>query len=238
MHLRILGIVVAAGVLCGAQARAEVRVSMANGRVSVSASNATPRQILIEWARVGQTQIVNAERLTGPPISIELADVSEAQALDTLLRTAGGGYLAAPRATDLANASQFDRIFIVVASSPVRPAAAAAPPRPTAPMTPAAFQAPSFPQPADQPQDDQPAQQTAAPPPPSPVPAGPAAFSTFPQPQAAPPRTTPAQAAPNQAPNGEVVPPPNSAAPVLGVARPGMPSAPVPATQQPGLAPR
>jgi len=43
----------------------------------------------------GQTRIVNVDRLSGPPVSIELTNVPEAQALDTLLR-AVSGYLAAP----------------------------------------------------------------------------------------------------------------------------------------------
>ena len=40
-------------------ARADVQLTMQNGRVSLVAKDATVRQILTEWARVGQTQIVN-----------------------------------------------------------------------------------------------------------------------------------------------------------------------------------
>ena len=37
---------------------------MQNGRVSITAKDATLRQILTEWARVGQTKIVNVERIS------------------------------------------------------------------------------------------------------------------------------------------------------------------------------
>src|SRR3954463_11408716 len=96
MRLRLLGTIVAAAALFASPARADVRVSIANGRVTIVATDATPRQILEEWARVGRARVVNAERLTGPATSIDLENVPEAQALDTVLRSAGG-YVAAPR---------------------------------------------------------------------------------------------------------------------------------------------
>ena len=100
---------------------ADVHVTIADGKVSVSAKDATIGQILNEWARVGQTRIVNMDRLPGAPLTLELTDVSESQALDTLLRSASG-YLAAPRAVALPNASAYDRIFVLATSSgtPVR----------------------------------------------------------------------------------------------------------------------
>src|SRR4030095_3626167 len=80
----------------GAPAFADVQVSMQNGRVSVVAKDATLRQILTEWARVGQTKVVNVERIPGAPMTIELRDIPEAQALEILLRSLSG-YVAAPR---------------------------------------------------------------------------------------------------------------------------------------------
>src|SRR5438094_453851 len=108
---------------------ADVRVTMHDGRVTVVASDATPRQILTEWARVGQTKIVNVERIPGGPISIELTSVPEAQALDILLRSLSG-YITAPRAADAANLSQFDRIIIMPTLASARPAVSSAPPPP------------------------------------------------------------------------------------------------------------
>ena len=221
MRLRLLGTIVAAAACCAVPARADVRVSIANGRVSVSATNATPRQILTEWARAGQTRVVNAERLTGPPKSLELTNVPEAQALDTVLRSAGG-YVAAPRPVDVPNASQFDRIFILAASSPVR--AGAAPP-PASP--PAAFQPPAIAQPGDQPPDDQPTR-PVPPPQPNVGPPRPAPFSTFPQPQPIQQRGV-VPIVPPPAPAADPSQPGAVTAPV-GVARPGMPTP----TQQPG----
>ena len=77
-------------------ASADVQVTMQNGRVTVIAKNATLAQILAEWARVGQTKIVNGERVPGGPVTLQLTDMPEQQALDTLLRSIAG-YMAAPR---------------------------------------------------------------------------------------------------------------------------------------------
>jgi hypothetical protein len=213
MRTRLFGSITAALVLVALPARAEVRVTIANGLVSISAQDATVRQILTEWARVGQTRIVNVERLGGAPMSIELTDVPEGQALDTLLRSYAG-YLAAPRAVDLPNASHFDRVVVLAtASTPV----SSAPARPVAPAPapqPPVFQPPQFIPPSDEPSDDQPRQgPNNGPPGP---PRGPA-FSTFPQP---PVGGRQAPAAPSAAP----------AAPI-GVSTPGMP-VPVPQQQQ------
>ena len=52
-----------------APAHADVQLRIENGRVSLKATNATVREILAEWARVGQTQIVNGERMPGGPIT-------------------------------------------------------------------------------------------------------------------------------------------------------------------------
>jgi hypothetical protein len=238
MRLRLLGTVVAAAAFVASPAHADVRVSMANGRVTVVATDATPRQILEEWARIGQTRIVNADRLIGPPMSLELQDVPEAQALDTLLRSASG-YVAAPRADDLPNASQFDRIFILATSSPARPAAA--PPAAQGPApAPAPFRPPVFPSGGDSP----PAEQQIAQPPAQPgaVAPRPPVFTTFPQPQPIPPR--PAEVQPPAATGNQVGGPampsatPGAApqgAPVIGSTRPGLP---VPVPQQPGQAPQ
>src|SRR5262249_61677242 len=101
---------------------ADVRLTLNSGRVTVVAKDATVRQILAEWARVGQTKIVNAERIPGGPVTLELADVPEGEALQVLLRSVSG-YVAAPRPETIANASQFDRIMVMPTSSPARPPA-------------------------------------------------------------------------------------------------------------------
>src|SRR5213594_3293119 len=73
-----------------------IRLSIHDGRVWLTATNATARQILTEWARVGHTRVVNGDRIPGGPLTLQLDGVVEQQALDVLLRSAGG-FIAAPR---------------------------------------------------------------------------------------------------------------------------------------------
>jgi len=114
--------VVAACVGLASPASADVQVSIRNGLITVIAKDATVRQIMAEWARVGQARIVNAERIPGGPVTLELVNVPETQALDVLLRSVAG-YLAAPRAAYVSNLSHFDRVVIMPTSSAPRVAA-------------------------------------------------------------------------------------------------------------------
>jgi hypothetical protein len=208
-------------------ASADVRVAIANGRVTVIARDATLRQILAEWARVGQVKIVNLERVPGGPITLELPNMPEAQALDILLRSISG-YIAAPREVAATNASQFDRIVVMPTLATPRPAASASAQQPTfSPPTPVAGP------PDDDVDDERPAPPVGAPgavPPRGPV------FNPFPQPQVVNPQQ------PNtypQMPVGMGQPPAAQqpvntnapGAPAGGVAVPGMIVAPAP---QPG----
>jgi len=118
-----------------APARAEVQLRIENGLVSLKATNATVREILAEWGRVGNTKIVNGERMPGGPVTLELTGVSEEDALEIILRSAAG-YVTAPRAIAQVNASRYDRILVMPTSSPTRPAAA---------PQPGSFQQPQFP---------------------------------------------------------------------------------------------
>jgi hypothetical protein len=104
-------------------AAGDLRLSIANGRVTIVAQDVSIRQILDEWARVGQTKIVGAERLTGPAVTLELTDVPEGRALEAVLRSASG-YIAKPRSGTV-GASSYDRILIMPASrAPAMSAAA------------------------------------------------------------------------------------------------------------------
>jgi hypothetical protein len=187
-------------------AAAEVHLTITNGYVTLQATNATVREILTEWARVGQTRVVNAEKVAGPAMTLQLTNEPEDKALKTILRAAGG-YVAAPRSVAIANASRFDRILLMPAGPP--PTRAAAPP--------AAFPQPTFAPPPvvdDDDQDDVPSPNVVMPN----VPAGRGpVFNTYPQPNTTPPPGSP----------------PAEAAPV-GVSRPGM-MVPTPQQQgQPG----
>ncbi len=117
MRKQLLCLVVSLAVLgpAAAASAGELSVKIANGRATIIAKDVPVRQILAEWARVGDTKLVNAERVMGGPVSLELIDVPEKEALDILLRTAAG-YIAAPRPADLAGASQYDRVIILATS--------------------------------------------------------------------------------------------------------------------------
>lgn len=136
----------AAGVLlwfaCASSAHAQaVTVEFVNGQVNLRAQNAPVRAILAEWARRGGTTIVNGDRITGAPLTLELTAVTERQALDIVLRSVAG-YMLAPRRAGTTGVSMFDRILILPTSAAPRAAAAPTPP-------PAAFGAarPLVPQP-------------------------------------------------------------------------------------------
>jgi hypothetical protein len=115
MHTAPLAALLTGLLLAASPASADVRLHMANGLVSLSAQNATLNQILAEWARVGQTRIVNGEHAESAPLTLELTNVPEAQALDILLRSTSG-YLLAPRASVSTSTSRFDRILILPSS--------------------------------------------------------------------------------------------------------------------------
>jgi len=117
----------------GSPAFADVQMSIRDGRVTLTAKDATVRQILTEWARVGRTRIVNVERIAGAPITIELTNVPEQDALDTLLRSFSG-YMVAPRTPIVSDASQFDRIIVMPTTAAPRTAVSAAGPPPPAPF--------------------------------------------------------------------------------------------------------
>lgn len=121
------GLLVVAGLLVATPAAGEMTLTIQDGRVTLICTNATARQILTEWARLGQTKVVNAEKLGGPPLTLRLENVPERQALDILLRSASG-YMVAERPTLVASASLYDRILIMPTSTPAPPASAVARP--------------------------------------------------------------------------------------------------------------
>ena len=107
----------------GLASAGEVRLSIKDGRVALVARDATLREILIEWERVGGTRIVNRDRVPGTRLTLELPDVTEEQALTTLLRPIAG-YVASRRVGVEGGASGFSRIILMAA--PATPAAYAA----------------------------------------------------------------------------------------------------------------
>lgn len=212
--MRTAGVALTIGLAWGlaAPARADVRITISDGYASVDAKDATVRQILTEWARVGQTKVVNSERIAGAPLSLYLVRVPEAEALAVILRSVSG-YMVAPRAVPVPNASQFDRILVMPTSTP---------PRTTA--TPAAQPAPSFPQPVQTPEEVE-IEDPGLPPGPGGTPGRGPIFPQFPVPPGQVNPNAPAgqrgpafptangpfpinQVAPQQGPAGQTAPPP------------------------------
>lgn len=222
-----------------APAAADVQLSIENGQVSLRATNATAREILAEWTRVGRTQIVNGERVPGGPMTIQLTGVPEDQALKIILRSAAG-YVTAPRRAAIQEGSRYDRILVMPTTTPAR--GAVPPPAPYAqpqfqqppfPQAPGQFQQPPFPQAPGQIRQPLPINDDVGPEDPDPAgpnPRGPI-FNTFPFPQ---PQTVPGSARP-PVPVGTPMP---VGAPAPGMivpapAQPGQPGQPVPVQREP-----
>jgi hypothetical protein len=125
-------------------AAADVSLKISNGRVWLVARDATAGQILSEWARIGQTTIVNGDRVPGGPLTLQLDNVSEEEALDLLLRTTAG-FMGARRGTPTPATSAFDRIFILPAGSAGGTPVSAPPPLPVITPPPPVFDEPEFP---------------------------------------------------------------------------------------------
>jgi hypothetical protein len=234
--MRVAVIAAAAWLLAGSVAFAEVQLSLQGGRVTLVAKDATVRQILTEWARVGHITIVNLDRIPGGPLTLELSDVPEQQALDVLLRSLSG-YLAAPRPDVAANLSRFDRIVVMPTSAPPRAAVSAAAPSPAFAQPPPQFVQPQF-QPPQPPEDDDDERPAPNVPVPAPNQRGPV-FNTFPaQPQVVTPQPGAAPGA-NYNPQQPVQQQPGGAptAPFGGVSVPGMVAPPPAQPGQPGQQP-
>jgi len=212
-----------------------LQLTMQDGRVTIIATDVPLRQILQEWSRIGQTKIINSEKLAGPPVTLQLVNKSEREALDILLRSAAG-YMAATRPEGAEGLSAYDRITILATSKAPTVAAGpvATPPQP--------FQRPPTPVVADD--DDEPVnvnvppQQIPQQPPgmaPFPGAAPTAPFATpTPQIEGSQPRFQPGMM-PTQQPGQQAVPPPMTSP------RPGLlPQAPNGVQnpyQQPGVRP-
>ena len=124
--LTVCGLIVALSAP-GLAAAGEVRLSIKDGRVTLAARDATLREILVEWERVGGTRIVNRDRVPGTRLTLELANVTEEQALTTLLRPIAG-YMASRRLGPEGGASAFSRIILMPAlATPAASLTAAAP---------------------------------------------------------------------------------------------------------------
>lgn len=146
----------------------ELQLTIANGRVTLIAQDVPVRQILAEWARIGQTRIVNGEKLTGPAVTLHIVDKPEREVLETLLRSASG-YVASPRTTASSGPSAFEAVMIMPTSRPPAVTASAPPSfnqRPGYPQMPPQMQPQPQPMmPTDDDEDGEPSDQGVVPPP-------------------------------------------------------------------------
>jgi hypothetical protein len=116
MRQLLLSAAVFALLLSSAHAQPALKLEIKDGRVNLDATSVPARQILAEWANVGGTKVVGADKITGAPLTLKLVDVAERQALDIILRNVAG-YMAAPRLASAApGASAYDRILILPTS--------------------------------------------------------------------------------------------------------------------------
>ena len=112
-------------VACAGSASAQaLKLEFNQGKVSIDAAGVPVGTILAEWARLGGTKVVGAERIAGSPLTIHLEDVPEAQALEIVLRNVAG-YMAAPRQAASLGASAYDRILVMPTSTAPQATAAA-----------------------------------------------------------------------------------------------------------------
>lgn len=118
--------------LDAAPAASEVRIEFTNAGVSIAARDATASEILAEYGRQGHVLIVNGDVGDGSRVTLRIDAAAESEALDLVLRTAGG-YVALPRSVPMDRGSRFERIFVMRRSASVTEAvhqAAAAPAEP------------------------------------------------------------------------------------------------------------
>jgi hypothetical protein len=132
-------------------AAGELKLTIQNGLVTLNADDVPLSMIMAEWARIGQTKIVNGEKMM-TRVSLNLVDVPERRALDVLLRSASG-FMAAERRTAVAGASVFDSIMILPTSTPPANTGPIASPPPT--FVPRPMMPQPQPQPQMEPDEDQ-----------------------------------------------------------------------------------
>jgi hypothetical protein len=109
----------------GPAAAQAVKLEFTGGLVNLTVQNAPARAILAEWARLGGTQIVNGNNVTGGPMTLELNGVTERYALEVVLRSVPGYIVSARPSPGVGGASAFDRVMIMATTRAVAPASGA-----------------------------------------------------------------------------------------------------------------
>ena len=98
--------------IAGPSSAGQVQLTIRGGLVTLDARDVTLREIFAEWARVGQTRVVNGESVGGGLVTLQMTNVPERQALETLLRSVAG-FIAATRPVWQPSLSTYDRIVVM-----------------------------------------------------------------------------------------------------------------------------
>jgi len=101
----------------------DLRLQFHAGLVDLSAHAVTVAQILARWSEVGGTMVVNGDQIQSGPMSLDLVDVPEREALSVILRGVPG-YLLAEGADPNPARSAIGRI-VVLPTRTIPPAATA-----------------------------------------------------------------------------------------------------------------
>jgi hypothetical protein len=102
-----------------------VKLEFVGGLVNLTVQNAPARVVLAEWARLGGTQMVNGNNVTGAPLTLELIGVAERYALEVILRGVPGYIVSNRQSPGVGGASAFDRVMIMPTTRAVAPAGGA-----------------------------------------------------------------------------------------------------------------
>lgn len=128
LALLAAGLIVA-GAVVGAQDAAQpgppvrkLELKFNNGLVTLKAQNVTIREILTEWAKQCDCQVVGAEKITNSPLAlpVQYENQPEAAIMKSLLTpgTTSGGYLFVPRNPGEQGASMYSSLRIAPVSHP------------------------------------------------------------------------------------------------------------------------
>ena len=89
----------------------ELALAIAEGRVTLTATEAPLGDVLAEWSRAGNTRFEGVGELGSARVTLHLEGVPEREALRLLLRPAAG-FLAAPRRSQGSGASIYGRVWV------------------------------------------------------------------------------------------------------------------------------